>query len=56
MIKSKKMRWVGYITFMGELKISYKILVRKAEERRPIRRPGHRWKNNLKVTWCGVVN
>jgi hypothetical protein len=44
-IKSKRMRWEGYVANMGEMKNTYKILVRKPEEKRPLRRPSHRWEN-----------
>jgi hypothetical protein len=28
---------------------AYKILVRKSEEKRPLRRSTHRWENNIKM-------
>jgi hypothetical protein len=36
MIKSRRMRWGGHISRMGEMKNAYKILVRKAEGKRPL--------------------
>jgi hypothetical protein len=41
--KSRRMRWVGHVEYMGEMRNPYKILVRKPEGRRPLRRPRHRW-------------
>jgi hypothetical protein len=38
---------------MGEMRNAYKILVRKPEGKRPLRRPRHRWNNirlNLRET------
>jgi len=32
--KSRKMRWAGHVTHMGERKDAYKILVRRYERRR----------------------
>jgi hypothetical protein len=39
MIKSRRMRWVWHVAYMGEMRNAYKILVRKPEGRRPLRRP-----------------
>jgi hypothetical protein len=35
--------------FGREMGIVYKILVRKPEEKGPFRRPGHRWKDNIRM-------
>jgi hypothetical protein len=40
MIKSRRMRWAGYLARMGYVRNSYKILVRKREGTRP--RRGHK--------------
>jgi hypothetical protein len=32
-IKSKRMRWVGHVTHMGNMRNEYKILVENPEER-----------------------
>jgi hypothetical protein len=34
---------------MGEMRNSFKILVRKFEEKRPLRRPRYRWDNNIRM-------
>jgi hypothetical protein len=39
MIKSRRMRWAIHVAHMEELRNSYKILVRKPEEKRPLARP-----------------
>jgi hypothetical protein len=48
-----------YVACMGELRNSYKILVRKPEGRRPLRRHKHRWEDNIRlclreIGWEGV--
>jgi hypothetical protein len=48
-IKSRRMRWAGYIARMGERRDAYKILVGRPEGRRPLGRPRHRWENNIKM-------
>jgi len=35
-IKSRKMRWAGYVARMREMRIVYKILVRRPEVKRPL--------------------
>jgi len=42
-IISRRMRCVGHVAHIGELRNSYKVLVRKSEGKRPLRRPGCRW-------------
>ena len=37
-IKSKRMRWVGHVTRMGERRCSYRVLVGKPEDIRPLGR------------------
>jgi hypothetical protein len=34
---------------MGEKRHAYRILVRKPEEKRPLRRPRHRWEDNIRI-------
>jgi hypothetical protein len=43
-IKSR-MRWVGNVTHMGEMRNAYKILVRNLEGKKPFRRPRHRYED-----------
>jgi hypothetical protein len=41
-IKSKRMRWVGYVAGMGENRNAYRLLVGKPEKKRPLGRPRRR--------------
>jgi hypothetical protein len=49
MIKSRRMRWAGYVARMGKKRNTYSILVGKPEGKRPLGRVGSRWVNNIKV-------
>jgi hypothetical protein len=58
-IKSRRMRWVGHVARMGEMRNVYKILVGKPEGKRPLRRSRRRWEDNIgmylrKIGWEGV--
>ena len=48
-IKSKRMRWAGYVACMGEERVVYRVLVGKLEGRRPLGRPRHRWVDNKEI-------
>jgi hypothetical protein len=48
-IKSRRMRWVGHVAYMGEKRGAYRILVGRPEGRRPLERPRHRWEDNIKM-------
>jgi hypothetical protein len=62
-MKSRKMRWVGHVARMGEMRNVYRLLVGKPEGKRPLRRPRRRWVDNIKmdlleigwVVWTGLV-
>jgi hypothetical protein len=54
MIKSRRMRWAGHVTRMGEARNAYRILVGKPEGKRSLRRPRHRWVDNIKMDLMGV--
>jgi len=41
------MRCEGHVPHMGGMRNAYKILVRKYEGRRPLRRPRDGWENNI---------
>jgi hypothetical protein len=49
MIKLWSMRWAGNVELMGEKMNAYRILVGKLEGKRPLGRPRHRWKDNIKT-------
>jgi hypothetical protein len=48
-IKSRRMRWAGNITRMGEIRNTQSILSIKPEERRPLGKLRHRWKDNIRM-------
>jgi hypothetical protein len=48
-IKSKRMRWAGYVAQMGEGRGMCRVLVTKPEGKRPLVRPRHRWEDNIKM-------
>jgi hypothetical protein len=41
-IKSRRMRWAGHVSRMGEKRNAYRLLVGKPEGRRPLGRPRRR--------------
>jgi hypothetical protein len=49
MIKSRRMRCAGHVARMGSKRDSYRILVGKPEEKRPLGRPRHGWVYNIKM-------
>ena len=49
MIKSIRIRWVGHVARMGEIRGAYRVLVRKPERKRPLGRPRRRWEDNVKM-------
>jgi hypothetical protein len=48
-IKSRRMRWAGHVSRMGERRNAYRILVGKPEGKRPLGRSRHRWMDNIKM-------
>jgi hypothetical protein len=52
-IKSRRMRWVGHVTRMGEVINSNIILVRKLERKIWIGRIIRRWEDNIKMEKIG---
>jgi hypothetical protein len=48
-IKSRRMRWAGYVARMREKRYAYRILVGRPEGRRPLGRPRRRWEDNIKT-------
>jgi hypothetical protein len=41
MIKSRRMRWAGYVAHMGKMRNAFKIFVRKPEGKGPFGKPRH---------------
>jgi len=48
-ITSRRMRWEGHVARMGEGRGVYRVLVRKPEGNRSLRRPRCRWEDNIKM-------
>jgi len=48
-IKSRRMKWVGYVACMGERRGIYRVLVGKPEGKRPLGRHRRRWEDNIKM-------
>ena len=57
-VKSRRMRWAGHVTCMGESRGVYRVLVGKPEGKRPHGRPRHRWEDITmdlqEVGWGGM--
>jgi hypothetical protein len=47
--KSRRMRWVGHVSHMGEERGMHRMLVGKPEGKRPLGRPRCRWEDNIKM-------
>jgi hypothetical protein len=65
--KSRRMRWVGYVSRMREKRTSYsRLMVEKPEGKRPLGRPRRRWVDNIRmdlvevgwsdVDWIGLAH
>jgi hypothetical protein len=48
-IKSRRMRWVGHVSRLGEERRVYKVLVGKPEEKRPLGRTSRRWEDGIRM-------
>jgi hypothetical protein len=48
-IKSRRMRFAGYVARMGEKRNAYRILVGKPEGKKPLGRPGRRRQDNIRM-------
>jgi hypothetical protein len=48
-IKSRRMRWAGHVTHMGEERKLYKVLVGKPEGKRPLGRPRRRREDGIRI-------
>jgi hypothetical protein len=53
------MRWAGHVARMGLCRTAYGLLVGKTEGKGPLRRPRHRFVDNIKmdvveIGWGGV--
>ena len=48
-IRSRRMRWAGYVAYMGERTGVYRVLVRNPEGKKPFGKPRRRWEDNTKM-------
>ena len=48
-VKSRRMRWAGHMSRMGEDRGVHRVLVGKPEGNRPLGRPRRRWEDNIKM-------
>jgi hypothetical protein len=48
-IKSRRMRWAGYVARMGEKRNEYRLLVGKPEGKRPLGRLRGRYVDNIRM-------
>jgi hypothetical protein len=48
-IKSRRVRWPGHVTRIGEKTGAYRILMGRPEGRRPLGRPRRRWEDNIEM-------
>jgi hypothetical protein len=48
-VKSRRMRWAGYVARMGQERKVYKVLVGKPEGKRPLGRPRCRWEDGIRM-------
>jgi hypothetical protein len=48
-MKSRRMRWAGHVSRMGEKRNACRILVEKPEGKRPLGKPRLRWADNIKI-------
>jgi hypothetical protein len=48
-MKARRMRWAGHVTRIGENRNAYRLLVGKAERRRPLGRPRSRWLDKIRM-------
>ena len=47
MVKSRRLRWAGYVARMEEVRSAFNILTDKATGKRPLGRPRRRWEDNI---------
>jgi len=45
----RRLTWTVNVVCMGQMRNSYKILVGKLEWKRPLRRSGRKWENNIRM-------
>jgi hypothetical protein len=48
-IESRRMRWAGHVSRMGEKRNAYRLLVGKPEGKKPLGRSRCRWVDNIRM-------
>jgi len=48
-IKSTRLRWAGHVARMEKGRGVYRVLAGRPKGKRPLGRPRHRWKDNIKL-------
>jgi hypothetical protein len=48
-IKSRRMRWAGHVSSLGEGRNVYRVLKGKPEGKRPLERPRRKWEHGIKM-------
>jgi hypothetical protein len=48
-VKSRRMRWAGHVTRMGEERKVYQVLVGKPEGKKPLGKPRRRWEDWVRM-------
>jgi hypothetical protein len=48
-IKSRRMRWAGHVARMENGRGIYRLSVGRNKGKGPLRRPRHRWEDNIKI-------
>jgi hypothetical protein len=54
-IRSRRMMWAGHVARMVEGRGFYRVLVGRPQGKRPLGRPRHKWKNNIKMDLREIV-
>ena len=48
-VKSRRLRWAGYVSHMGAGRGVHRVLVGKPKGKKPMGRPKRRWEDNIKM-------
>jgi len=48
-IRSRRMKWTGYVACTKEIRNAYKVMVGKPEGKRSLGRPRRSWKDNIRM-------